>query len=391
MKTNIDYFGIYFFFSVGITFFFIMPSIIIPMDGNAYATIIAIMGILFFLIGSTHTKRFHIGYIKLPTSCNYIAISICLYYCFSIVSFLLSTVEVSSYTEKYLNVNYIEIYKNIFQVLLEFIKYYILAAFVGTSKRKYYIVFALSFLANLHSDTRLNLVLPAIFWCGYGYYFGIIKITIFRVISILACTPIIFTFLLLKRVMKGTYSSYIEQMKYIYDYLSQETLFENIYVSMESFRSYELYIHIIQDGFIHIESGFLRIVFMFIPRSFWADKPESVSRIISHNYFPEQYYGGGGTVANIFGDAYINGGILGVIIIMLFWGGITRLIYNTTIKRLNSVKSDTSTSTFLVTFYLLYLLESIQYFRGFMSESFWKLLYLIFITLFISRAFRKNV
>ncbi|XEH12454.1 hypothetical protein NMD84_10460 [Edwardsiella tarda] len=192
--------------------------------------------------------------------------------------------------------------------------------------------------------------------------------------------------------MMGQYDSYIDQIKTIYNYLDFHTLMQNVVVSMETFRSYDIYVRIINEGFIHIESGFIRLFFMIIPRNIWTEKPESVSRIISHNYFPEQYYGGGGTVANIFGDAYINGGVLAVIIILFFWGGISKIIYNTTIKRLYLYESDSKTRAFIITFYLLYLMESIQYFRGFMSESFWRLLYLIAITLILSKIFRrKNV
>lgn len=390
MKVKIDYFGINFFFFIGMLFFLFIPSIVVDIDGSFYAFIIGVIGISCFLFGARYNKRINIGRVKFPTACNYIGLVICVYYFLSTVNFLLSSVVVDSYTEKYLNVNYIQIYMGLLNVPFGFLTYYILAAFVGIDKKKYFIVFLLSVLVKLHSETRLDLILPIVFWCGYGYYLGLIKITIARVFSVLALTPLIFTFLLLKRVMKGSYENFFEQMQSIYDYLNFTTLIENIYVSMEIFRSYELYVRIVSDNFIHIESGFLRIVFMFIPRSLWPDKPESVSRIISHNYYPEQYYGGGGTVANIFGDAYINGGIIGVVIILFIWGGISKIIYNTTIKDLKDGKNNIDEASFLVTFYLLYLLESIQYFRGFMSESFWKLLYLILITMIISRVLRKN-
>ncbi|MGR5311899.1 oligosaccharide repeat unit polymerase [Photobacterium damselae] len=383
---KIDYFGVRSYTFWGFSFFFLLPSIVVDFDYIAFT--IGLVGLFSFYIGMLTKKELHFSYIRFPAKIEILAIFILIYKSYLVFSFLLSSVNVTSYTEKYLNVNYFLIYFQILNILFDFFSYYILASYVGKSKKRYILVALLSILSNLSSDTRLDLIIPFIFWVGYGYYVNIVKVTVLRVLTVFAIMPVMFTFLLLKRVMKGEYSSYFEQIKYIYEYLDFDILMKNIYISMETFRSYEVYVKIVQDNFIHIESGFLRIFFMIIPRSLWIDKPESVSRIISHNYFPEQYYGGGGTVANIFGDAYINGGIIGVIIILFIWGYISKVIYNSTITKLSSV--DLNTKSFLIAFYLLYICQSIQYFRGFMSESFWKLLYLILITLFLSKIFRSR-
>ncbi|MFS6801880.1 O-antigen polymerase [Edwardsiella tarda] len=389
---SIDYFGVNFFSFIGFSFFIFLPFSINERDGSILGLIIAVIGMFSFYIGGRTKKRFSINNVYFPRLFDFFAKIILVYYFYMTIHFFLEKIEVVSYTESYLNVDYLAIYLKVFDVFAGFLSFYILSNYVGNNKKKFIFVAILSITVNLHSNTRLNLILPAIFWMGYGYYFGFIKLTFLRIFSLLLLSPIVFTFLLLKRVMMGQYDSYIDQIKTIYNYLDFHTLMQNVVVSMETFRSYDIYVRIINEGFIHIESGFIRLFFMIIPRNIWTEKPESVSRIISHNYFPEQYYGGGGTVANIFGDAYINGGVLAVIIILFFWGGISKIIYNTTIKRLYLYESDSKTRAFIITFYLLYLMESIQYFRGFMSESFWRLLYLIAITLILSKIFRrKNV
>lgn len=384
MFKKVDYFGINFFSICGFTFFFFLPAVVVDDDGYHLAFIVATVGLLCYMYGLQLKYKLKINQLHPLRGLRIIAIMIITYNYYLALAFISSDIEVISYTEKYLNVNYIKIYGGIIKVLFEFLIYYILVSFVGCDRKKYIIVFLSCVVANLKSDTRLDLILPIIFWIGYGYYFHFIKITMLRVLCVFVLSPIVFTFLLLKRVMKGSFDSYFDQISTIYEYLNMETLLTNVYVSMETFRSYEIFIKIINDSFIHVESGFIRLVFMPIPRSVWPGKPESVSRIISYNYFPEQYFGGGGTVANIFGDGYINGGIIGVIIVLFFWGAAGKIIYNSTIKSIRANQVNVKQKSFLICFYLLYLLECVQYFRGFMSESFWKLIYLFFITMMIS-------
>src|SRR5690606_718598 len=93
-----------------------------------------------------------------------------------------------------------------------------------------------------------------------------------------------------------------------------------MYVGLETFYSYETLALVVEDRFIEPFSGYLRIFFMLVPRSFWADKPESISRLIAANYYPEAYYKGGGQLAGPIGDSYINGGVLGVLLIWLLIG-----------------------------------------------------------------------
>lgn len=390
MRDRIDYFGIYFITFIGMSFFFLLPAVVVDIDGKIIAFLLGCVGVFSYLVGYKTKKYFKINILSFPNYIGYCARAILVYYLFIITVTLTSTVEVGSYTEGYANVNHFLLYTKILTVFFDILIYYVLSNYVGDNKKRYYLVAILSVLVNLKSNTRLDLLLPVIFWVGYGYYFNIIKVTFIRVFIVLLFTPVLFTALLLRRVMKGSFESYFEQMQIIYDYLSFDNLLQNIYVSMETFRSYELFIKIVDDGFIHIESGFLRIAFMFIPRSIWVDKPESVSRIISHHFYPEQYDGGGGTVANIFGDAYINGGVIGIILVLFFWGWITKVIYNSTIERLPSFDNDIQTKSFLISVYLVYVQESIQYYRGFMSESFWRLLYFITITILLSKILKKK-
>lgn len=106
----------------------------------------------------------------------------------------------------------------------------------------------------------------------------------------------------------------------LYDRLSFEIIMDAMYNGIEIFTSYLTGIAVINDGFIHPLSGIIRTLFLGIPRTIWLEKPESISRIIAKEYFPDAYSAGGGQIAGPIGDAYINEGVLGVIVIWVLVG-----------------------------------------------------------------------
>ncbi|MFW5403941.1 O-antigen polysaccharide polymerase Wzy [Pectobacterium carotovorum] len=156
---------------------------------------------------------------------------------------------------------------------------------------------------------------------------------------------------------------------------------------MRSSAASDVYKRQIKDSFIRIENGVLRTPFMFVPRSIWPDKPESISRVISFSYNPSQYNTGGGTVATLFGDMYINGGFIAVIILCGFLGFFARLIYNTA----SYTKESYYAECFKVALYSFFTYYTLHFYRGFFSEMLWQLL-LVIMSLFFLRVlfFRRT-
>ncbi len=213
----------------------------------------------------------------------------------------------------------------------------------------------------------------------YEHYKNYIIINRIKIILATIILPVIFVVLLITRE-----NSEIKNI-FVLLWTSLQTLtlqrFINLLaVAFESFKSFEILNLVIHNNFIHIESGIIRIVFMFISRDIWQNKPEAISRIISKEFVNNQYLQGGGTVATIYGDAYINGGIIGIIIILLLLGVISKVVYNTCI--LNN-KTNKFLNSVLIMFYSLYIFDFIFYARGFFSEFYWKSIisFIVFIVL----------
>jgi hypothetical protein len=204
---------------------------------------------------------------------------------------------------------------------------------------------------------------------------GYIKISLLKILLVLLLSPFIFLILLISR-------GKAEGVRYFFDYerlkvlLSDESLTTSIFTSMESFLSFEYLVRIINDGAFFIESGIIRIFFMPISRDHWIDKPEAFSRIISKNYNIDQYTSGGGSAATIYGDAFLNGHVIGVVFVMFIVGYFSKIVYNTVFNNLYVNRGQKST---LIIFYSIFIYQFLFYFRGFLSESYWKSIILILV------------
>jgi hypothetical protein len=217
---------------------------------------------------------------------------------------------------------------------------------------------------------------------------GYLKLSTQRILLVILLSPLIFLILLLSRgKLEGLryYLNY-EQLKIL---LLDPKLSVLIKTSMESFISFDYLVRIIYDGFFYIESGIVRIFFMAIPRSIWPDKPEALSRVIAKTYNISQYDSGGGSVATIYGDSFLNGHVIGVIIVMFIVGFVSKVIYSTVF---NNVKVNRVLGSILILFYSIFVYHYLFYFRGFLSESYWKsiILILVFVILFKIRKLFLN-
>jgi len=196
-----------------------------------------------------------------------------------------------------------------------------------------------------------------------------------RVLPLLLLSPIIFIILLISR-------GKVEGLKYFSNLKNLETLLldNNLLVlmktGMESFLSFEYLVRIINDGVFYIESGIFRIIFMAIPRDIWPDKPELLSRIISKKYNIDAYESGGSAVATIYGDSFLNGHVVGVLIVMFIVGFVSKVIHASVFY---NIKVNRESRSILIAFYSIFVYQFLFYFRGFFSESYWKLIILILV------------
>jgi len=246
---------------------------------------------------------------------------------------------------------------------------------MAKNKILFYLVFLSQFLLMYNSSTRLVALSPFITFSIYGYYMNYIKINFFRILMVFLSLPFVFVVLLLGRA-KTDGMNYFQILNKVIDTLTLESFFNILKTALESFKSFEVLTSIITNGMVQIESGVIKIFFMPISRSIWEDKPEPISRLISKEYNYEQYANGGGTVATIFGDAFINGHIIGVFIILFSLAYLSKILYNT---MQNNSNIDIEKRSILILIYAQFVYQFLYYFRGFFSEFYWKTILLIFI------------
>lgn len=107
--------------------------------------------------------------------------------------------ETGAYADKYAHESQISLYMQLLDRPSKLILIFLLSCIVYDSKRNYMVVSALYLLISLSSNTRLDFVLSAVYWVGYGAYLGYFRIKFIYVLvffidlTILSCHPIIKT------------------------------------------------------------------------------------------------------------------------------------------------------------------------------------------------------
>jgi oligosaccharide repeat unit polymerase len=384
LEKAIDYFSIKYIFVFLTIYFTFIPFL---SDINLVTTItmfFVLLGFISFLYGYESDKYFKLD-LKYEKNIN-LNIMLSIGYIFLLNDYvngienITSVKTIDDYTKSYFVENHDSLYLSILTLSLFYIKYFFYAILITKNKILFYLVFISQILLMFNDSTRLVALFPFIVFIIYGYYFGYIVVNLKRVILVLVSIPLLFVVLLLARG-KTDGLNYFEIISNIIDNLSYERFIGMLKIALESFQSFKDLSLIVTENFVHIESGIIRIFFMPISRSVWEDKPDSISRLISREYNPSQYIDGGGTVATIYADAFINGHIVGLLLILFGFGVISKIIYNTMKKNtdINSYQKS-----MLVMFYSLFIFQFLYYFRGFLSEFSWKtiLLILIFYSLY---------
>ncbi|HBC5642775.1 O-antigen ligase [Proteus mirabilis] len=373
LKSQLNYFNPIIIFGLGWMFFCLLPLIYF----RETSLLIILLNIVFFfsfIIGCTlsYRSKVWIRYVLYDNKFSKIKslLSIlCFIYIF-VKIYLISTTEISSgnYSERYAVESQLNLYLMIFDKLFNIIFLFFLSLFAIEGKAKFYLIFALSLLSTFFEPTRLLIILTLVYWILLGVSVGYIKIRLISVILIALASPFIFSFLLIKRIYSFEGSSY-DFIFHLFNLIDYDLLVSGMVNGLETFESYNALKNVINDNFIHPLSGFIRILFMIIPRTFWIDKPESVARLIAENYYPEAYQKGGGQLAGPIGDGFINAGFFGVFIIWLVLGFLSISFYKY-FKR-GVMKGGNIEKVYYCTFYYIYLIYFINCLRGFASDLFW--------------------
>lgn len=359
---------------------------IIPFGFNInsksyYAIIIVLLGSLFFFTGASTRKYLSgVGGRHFPVSLSIFIGFIIVLTDFGFGSYkIIFGLSADEYTASFFVIDHDALYLKILDAVVFSVKYYYLAIFSSRSKHYFYMAFFAAVVYTISSPIRLVVLQPFIIFIVFGYYFGYLKIGYIKIFIALMFAPIIFIILLMGRGLGG--ATFQERLVSGFNQLDVVFLASQLTIALESFNSFEVFVNIVESNFVHIESGILRFFLMPISRSVWPDKPESISRIISKEYNNDQYIDGGGSVALIFGDAFINGHIFGVIIILLILGFISKVVYNTMIKNLNS--RDVTSAVFSMS-YAVFVYDFLYFYRGFFSELLWEtaIFQIIFLFLF---------
>ena len=376
---HFDYFNLKYIFTFLTIYFVLIPFLFDINFQTFYVLFVVIIGYFSFLIGYSHNKFFLINNNVIPTIRTQIVYFTGLFFLASDLLhglqnlFTIKTID--DYTGSFAVENYDSLYLQIVGMSIFFIKYYFYSLLMARNKVLFYLVFLSQFLLMHNSSTRLVALSPFIIFFIYGYYMNYIKINFFRILMVFLSLPFVFVVLLLARG-KTDGMNYFQLLNNIIDTLTLESFFNILKTALESFKSFEDLTSIITNGIVQIESGVIRIFFMPISRSIWEDKPESISRLISKEYNYEQYVNGGGTVATIFGDAFINGHIIGVFIVLFSLAYLSKILYNT---MQNNSNIDIEKRSILILIYAQFVYQFLFHFRGFFSEFYWKTILLIFI------------
>lgn len=388
--SNLKYLSTWFVFLIGSISFIYLPVFFFPT--NIYYILLSFILVLSFLFGyflsDFSKKRKEYKYISKFDfkKVKLLIIVIYLIYVYIYINFI--GAETGAYADKYAHESQISLYMQLLDRPSKLILIFLLSCIVYDSKRNYMVVSALYLLISLSSNTRFDFILSAVYWVGYGAYLGYFRIKFIYIFMSLIILPFLAAVLLLKRVMVFESNNIIHIFSELYERLSLEIIMDAMYNGIEIFTSYLTGMAVINDGFIHPLSGIVRILFLAIPRTIWLEKPESISRIIAKEYFPGAYSAGGGQIAGPIGDAYINGGALGVVIIWVLVGFFSSRSY--ALLKSNFHLSPSPYKVYIWLMYFNFLSYLIYVMRGFGSDFLWTFLFqLIIIKIIFSIFFRR--
>lgn len=390
--SSLKYLSTWFVFLLGVISFIFLP--VFFYSTNLYYILLSFTLILSFIFGYLTSSLLNKNRIKIYTSkfdyrkYKYLILIGYLIYAYIFIFFI--GAETGPYVDKYAHTSQLSLYMQLIDKPLKLVFLFLLSSIVYDSRRNYLLVSIIYLLISLTSNTRLDFVLSAIYWIGYGAYLGFFRIRLVYVIISLFLFPFLATILLIKRVMQFESNNIFDIFSELYEVLSIDTIIDSMDQGVEFLNTYSIGLSVINENFIHPMSGYIRIIFMWIPRTIWPTKPESVSRIIAKEYVPNAYFSGGGQTAGPIGDAFINAGVLGVVIIWFFTGFFSSKNYNILKSYYHIPPSNYKIYIWLIYFnfisYMVYVM------RGFGSDFFWVFLFqLLVIKVMFYLTFKRHV
>lgn len=378
---NIKFVSPVFIFIIMFIYFIVIPFISMDrITDYIYSFLIAIIGFFSFIF----------GYILKPSESSLIRkypqrtiIKKILLYIFLIndaftfIQLLLFGISQDAYNLSYLNSQGANsLYLMILTNILTFVKMYIYFQYSSYGKKQYWFIFILSILVAFTSRQRFDIVSIVCMFGIFGIFYNYIKIKLGLIIPLaIVLFPVFSTVALVARDFVGTatLSEYFQYIKFaLKSQLNSGQLSELVKTSMESFATYEIFNQVIKNNLILPLNGIFRIFFLAIPRSFWPEKPLPMQNMLAYHFVPEAYRKGGGVFANIFGDAYLNGGILMVIIILFILGILFRKLFN----NLTNWDKKSPISIGVYSYSIVFLLS---FYRGQLSDILWQFILMLFV------------
>jgi oligosaccharide repeat unit polymerase len=360
-------------------YFYIIPFMFSINLNNYNAFLFATCGLFFLYAGTTMVPRVQLKDITVDftRSFNLKFLLLCLILpdIVQITRAILFGIEIVDYADNFSIKDNISLYSMIPGMMIRSFKLYMYALLMGENKVIFIFVLALELFIAFMAQTRMVLIQTVVIFATYAFYMGFYKPKVWHFVVFVLSSPLIFTILLIKRGVVGVLTLsqfFIEIVKK----LSMKNIGSLLLIAVESFDSYEIFSMVINNRFVRPGNGIIRIFFMPIPRTIWDSKPEAMGREIARFFNPYNYRSGGGNFATLFGDLYINGSLIGVIVLSVAIGFIGKMLQN--LAEFDYKKNSVAKSVMAIT-YGFFISEYLNYFRGYFSDSYWKLICFIII------------
>ena len=249
-------------------YFLVVPFLFTLTFESTIAIVIVCVGFLAFFVGYSHQKYLHfrMRLISNNNSMLFFVLSL-IFMSHDILSGVLSLRSSNStleYTSSFEVTDHDSLYSQIIELVFISIKYYSYSVIMAKGRFIFYLVFISQIVFYISSPTRLVAFYPFIVFTIYGYYMGYIKVSFFRVLILTIISPVVFVILLLSRgeADKG----FMERLDFILKSLDYDRFLAVLKIALESFRSFDDLVKIINEQFVHLESGVLRL-FLYADKS----------------------------------------------------------------------------------------------------------------------------
>lgn len=98
--------------------------------------------------------------------------------------------------------------------------------------------------------------------------------------------------------------------------------------------------------------SYSRVIFFFIPRSFWPNKPLKLTQVLADTFWPKM--SGTSVGATLVGESYYNFGVVGLILVFFIWGIVVKNL-QLKLVRINSSSKLNLIDIFLIAFFTAWI------------------------------------